>query len=307
MASLTLELDALTEQGLRQLSQQDGADASEIAARLLARAVRAARRRPVYDIDALIAANAPFADEDLEIAESDAAERAELLAQEDAIDAFAKKGSQRWLQVAVNQAPDALLDVLRPALNLDSSTEIIWRSPLASDAFREYRDMAALNRLNISSLPKRALSDFWPQRGPVWDALGETSDGQSIFVEAKAHISELASPPSRANPTSLALIQQSLSEAQHHFAPQSNADWSKTFYQYCNRLAHHYLFRTINDLPTHMVFLYFVNAAEMRGPKSEADWRGAITLLHSTLGLEQTTIPGVHEIFLDVNLLKKYV
>ena len=82
MASLTLELDAPTEQGLRQLSQPDG-DINKMAARLLARAVRAARPRPVYDIEALIAANAPFAEEDLEIAESGVEERAELLAQED--------------------------------------------------------------------------------------------------------------------------------------------------------------------------------------------------------------------------------
>jgi len=220
---------------------------------------------------------------------------------------FAAAGSQRWLQVAVNHAPNLLLDVLRPALQLDSSVDIEWRSPLEADGFREYRDMAALRQLGIASLPKRKLSDFWPQRGPVWDALGKTSDGQYIFVEAKAHVAEAASPATRANLTSITLIQKSLKEAQQHFAPQSQADWSNTFYQYSNRLAHHYLFHTVNNFPSHMVFLYFINATDMNGPKSEIEWQGAIKLIHSALGLVQTNHLGVHEVFMDVSLLNSLV
>src|SRR5687767_5898935 len=114
-------------------------------------------------------------------------------------DAFAAAGSQRWLQVAVNRSPNLLLDVLRPVLQLGSDETIEWRSPLAADGFRVYRDTAALRQLGIGSLPKRQLAEFWPQRGPVWDALGKTSDDRYIFVEAKAHVSEAVSPPSRAN------------------------------------------------------------------------------------------------------------
>lgn len=215
-----------------------------------------------------------------------------------------RQGSQHWLQVAVNDAPDVLLDVLRPALGLDSKVQIEWRSPLADDGFREYRDMEALRRLGIESLPKRALADFWPQRGPVWDALGVTSDGQFLFVEAKAHIGEVSSPATGATSESLAFIQKSLQEVRQHYAPESNADWSGTFYQYANRLAHHYLFRTVNELPSHMVFLYFLNASDMSGPKTQTEWSGAIELLHSTLGLTQTDREGIHEVFVDVALLK---
>jgi len=217
---------------------------------------------------------------------------------------FARAGSQRWLQVAVNRAPNLLLEVLRPALQLDSNVQIEWRSPLATDGFREYRDMAALRRLGIKSLPKRQLSDFWPRRGPVWNAIGNTSDGQLVFVEAKAHLGETVSPPSRATPASLAWIRRSLSEAQRHFAPDSQADWSGPFYQYANRLAHHYLFRTLNNLPSHMVFLYFVNATEMNGPKSKDGWQEARGRMHSALGLTQTDQQRTHEVFMDVSLLK---
>ncbi|PQV63111.1 hypothetical protein B1R32_11517 [Abditibacterium utsteinense] len=218
-----------------------------------------------------------------------------------------RQGSQHWLQIAVNRAPNVLLDVLRPALELDSNATIEWRSPLAADDFREYRDMTALRELGIETLPMRPLADFWPQRGPVWDALGKSSDGQLIFLEAKAHIAEMDSPASKASPDSLARIQKSLQEARQFFAPGSTADWSQNFYQYANRLAHHYLFRHENELPSHMIFLYFLNATDMSGPKSEAEWLTAIATLHSALGLSQIDRIGVHEVFMDVSPLKALI
>ncbi len=42
-------------------------------------------------------------------------------------------------------------------------------------------------------------------------------------------------------------------------------DWTKRFYQYANRLVHHY---------------YFVNAADVGGPKSKVEWRAGIDVLH---------------------------
>ena len=76
-------MDARTEAGLQRLSAAEGISPSDLAARLLARAVRAARPRPVYDIEAIKANCAEFAAEDEALAESDIAHRAELLARED--------------------------------------------------------------------------------------------------------------------------------------------------------------------------------------------------------------------------------
>jgi hypothetical protein len=81
MATLTITLDERTEADLRRLSDAAGsASPSEYAARLLARAVRAARPRPVYDIEAIRANCTEFAAEDEALAESDIAHPAELLA-----------------------------------------------------------------------------------------------------------------------------------------------------------------------------------------------------------------------------------
>ena len=138
---------------------------------------------------------------------------------------------------------------------------------------------------------------------PVWDALGVTSSGQPIFVEAKAHIAEAASPGSQASPESLKLIKTSLEEARKFYAPKASAGWAGTFYQYANRLAHHYLMRKVNGIDSHLVFLYFLNAADVGGPASREKWEGAIELLHAALGLTRLRAEGVYDVFVDVHEL----
>lgn len=82
--TLTLTLDPRTEADLHAMSAREGTDASLLAARLLARAVRAARPRPVYDAERLKAYAAENEAEELALADSDLEHRAALLAQEDA-------------------------------------------------------------------------------------------------------------------------------------------------------------------------------------------------------------------------------
>jgi hypothetical protein len=218
---------------------------------------------------------------------------------------LASAGSQRWLQVAVNQRREILNRPLATLLGLSPGTHIDWMSPLKSEGYREYRDGAALRRLGVHSLPNQQMSDFWPARGPVWDALARTSDGRLVFVEAKAHIGEAASPSTNASPESRKLIEQSLLEVRSYLAPHSKADWTATFYQYTNRLAWLYLLRQANALPAHMVFLYFLNADEVGGPSEVAEWQGAIQLLHAVLGLGKHPLSSwVHDLFLDVRALK---
>lgn len=84
MTTLTIEVDCQTEQGLRRLSGLDGVDMTQLAERLLARAVRSARPRPVFNAELIRTANAPFIAEDEALAESASTERADLLAEEDA-------------------------------------------------------------------------------------------------------------------------------------------------------------------------------------------------------------------------------
>jgi hypothetical protein len=218
---------------------------------------------------------------------------------------FARAGSQRWLQVAVERYPDLLAAALQQSGVISHGAEVTWRSALREDDFREYRDAEALRKAGISALPRRPLKDFWPARGPVWDAVGVGSDGRALFVESKAHIPEAASPACRASSASLSRIQASLAEARRAYSPKSSADWSGLFYQYANRLAYQVLINRLNGIPSALVFIYFVNDVDMQGPTSEAEWKGAIRLIHAALGLPASlTDHGVHEAFLEVRRLK---
>jgi hypothetical protein len=217
---------------------------------------------------------------------------------------YALAGSQRWLQIAVNKKPQLLESALRRSGAIGQRSSVTWMSPLESDNFCEYRDKAAIAKAGIGNL-KKPLEQFWPARGPVWDALGITTEQLPLFIEAKAHIPEAASPATKASAVSLKLIEQSLGEARRFYAPKAKAIWTNLFYQYANRLAHHYFLTHLNGLPSTLVFLYFVNADDMLGPVSEEEWHGAIRLIHAVLGLpKDLRSRGVFDAFLDVRLLQ---
>jgi hypothetical protein len=217
----------------------------------------------------------------------------------------ALRGSQKWLQVAVNESPHELRLALQRSGAIGASASVSWRCPLQEHNYREFRDMAALAKVDIAGDRLRIpLGSFWPKNGPVWDALGVSSDAVSLFLEAKAHIPEAATPGTTASERSRARITASLREARRYFAPGASADWSSMFYQYANRLAHHYFLSRINRIQTRLVFLYFVNAVDISGPASEEEWRGAIALIHAALGLRADLRRfGVFEAFLDVKRL----
>jgi hypothetical protein len=196
---------------------------------------------------------------------------------------FAKRGSQRWFQTAVNLNPEVLRRALVQSGAIEASDAVEWQSPLASDQFCEYRDRPALSLAGVRDL-KSPLEEFWPSRGPVWDGIGTVS-GRPLFVEAKAHVGEAASPGTRASLPSRRRIETSLAEAREFYAPSATADWCATFYQYANRLAHHYFLRVKNGVSSTLVFVYFINDRDMAGPSSEEEWHDASRLIHAALGL----------------------
>ena len=79
------------------------------------------------------------------------------------------KGSLKWIQYIVNSCPDVLNNPINNFLCYDKSRPIEWLSPRKDDNYSEYRDKAFLDVLGIK-LSKVRLKDFWPKRGPQWDA-----------------------------------------------------------------------------------------------------------------------------------------
>ena len=213
------------------------------------------------------------------------------------------KGSQKWLQVLVNSKPELFACQLAPAIALSPDDEIHWLSPLRADQYAEYSDEDFLELVG-AKLRQAPLNRFWPRRGPVWDALGRTDRGHVLLVEAKAHIDELVSPPTAAGPESASRIRESLDATKRFLLSSSPHDWSGTFYQYTNRLAHLYLLRELNGVPAHLVLLYFINAADVHGPSSREEWEGALRLLHRVLGVGRHKLsPYVIDAFVDVKEL----
>ncbi len=159
--------------------------------------------------------------------------------------------------------------------------------------------------MGIAAFPIKPLDDFWPRRGPVWDGLAVTNKDAFVLVEAKAHIKEILSTPSRAGEASRQKIQSALEEARKFYAPRSGKVWHEHFYQYCNRLAFHYFVAKVNRLSSKLVFLDFYNATEMHGPSSPDEWRGVSKLVHAFLGLpESLERHGVFHAYIDVRRLK---
>jgi len=213
-------------------------------------------------------------------------------------------GSQYWLRVSVNDAKDTINREVRAAVPLDAGEEITWLSPLAP-AYSEYQDQQFVDRLRIT-LNKVPLKDFWPRGGPVWDALARTSKRKVFLIEAKAHIPEMDSSESLASSRSLQRIAKSLNETKAFLDANPIVDWTRTFYQYTNRLAHLYLLRGLNDINAYLLNVYFINDTHMKGPSSVEEWKGALTLLKAYLGITRTKLtPFMKDLFIDVDELRQ--
>jgi hypothetical protein len=120
------------------------------------------------------------------------------------------------------------------------------------------------------------------------------------MIEAKAHTPEIVSSPSGATEPALSLIRQSLAATKAFVGSDAPCDWAATFYQYTNRLAHLYFLRELNALPAFLVFIYFTHAPDVAEAPSEAEWRGALRLLHSYLGVGRHRLSAyVSEIVID--------
>lgn len=215
---------------------------------------------------------------------------------------MATKGSQKWIQILVNQKTDFLNNQIKTSFSLPVNEEIQWRSPLAKDNYIEYKDEGFLDALGIQQL-KSKLTDFWPTSGPRWDALAKSSSGKLFLVEAKSHITELISDFKAFNESSIEKIDGSLDRTKKRFGVKKSYDWTKNFYQYANRLAHIYFLRE-NGYEAWLVNVYFINDVDMAGPKSVDEWKGATRLLHRCLGLREHLLSqSVTDLFIDINSL----
>jgi hypothetical protein len=194
-----------------------------------------------------------------------------------------ERGSLKWIQKAINQTPPRKLDELILP-HLKGAESIAWSSPLSSDSHAEYRDAAFLEKIGASKLVSK-LERFWPERGPQWDALGQSNKGDILLVEAKAHIDEICSPPTGAGKSSLRRIKRALAKTETYVRAKPRAKWREVFYQLTNRLAHLYFLRK-HGLEAWLILVNFIGDNEMRGPSSPQEWEAAYKIVWHVLGIE---------------------
>jgi len=199
----------------------------------------------------------------------------------------ASKGSRFQLQRSVNDAPQDLEAALGRAAPDLAGAVFEWRSPLEVDAYREYRDAAFLQALDLAHLVPK-LEAFWPSRGPVWDGLALVRrEGQPdgvLLVEAKAHVDELLKGSGSAATArrSIELICARLEELRADLEVEADVEmWFRgPSYQHANRLAHA-RWLNIQGVPTWFVHVLFADdpthisttRRDLEGAMREADAR----------------------------------
>lgn len=215
------------------------------------------------------------------------------------------RGSLKDIQVLVNKNQDLIDSLLKSAFDDLTDQQIIWTSPIEQDDFAEYRDNDFLLKVGLDPTEIK-LNDFWPPKGPQWDALAKTTGGYVILIEAKANIQEIVSPATGAGENSKAIIDKALSETKKFLNLTNDIDWSGKFYQYANRLAHLYFLRVKCNKPTFLVNIYFIGDDTVSGPKTKQEWETAIKDLHTCLGLSEHRLSNyMADLFIHIDELKQ--
>ena len=210
------------------------------------------------------------------------------------------RGSLMYIQRLLAHRPELLDERLREAGALSSDARVRWVSPLQNDEWAEYRDAAFLDRLGRGDLAP-ALAEFWPSRGPQWDALG-VSGNRLILVEAKAHVGELASSCGAKAKSSRDKITRALEATKTALGAPPSADWLTGYYQLANRLAH-LEFLKARGADARLVLLQFTGNTGMPTSSTREAYDAAILDAFAHLGIDIATsrmLNSVLHIHVDV-------
>ena len=189
------------------------------------------------------------------------------------------RGSLKWIQKLVASGEtDWLPEHLK---------DVDWASPLPDDDWAEYRDSSFLDCVGQSALTEQ-LRDFWPARGPQWDALGRLN-GVPVLVEAKAHVREFFSPATQASSTSRQKILRAFCQAAPDFGSDTPERWANLYFQYANRLAHLWFFHH-HGIQAHLLFVSFLDDADMNGPSLSETWHASFTAADYALGIRRNAL-----------------
>jgi hypothetical protein len=218
----------------------------------------------------------------------------------------AEKGSQLQTQIYVNRRRaelDMAILAAVPSLSVQKPA-LTWASPLEAQSYREYHDAKFLRAVGLEALMP-LLEDFWPSRGPHWDALAivqrSIREPGVLLFEAKSYPEELEGGGLKAtSPASKEKICRALKATQDWLAiPESKRDaWTGPHYQTANRLAHLYWLRKVADIDAWLVHLLVVNDPTFRRTP-RAKWDSAVNSMKRILGLDEGFVPHFGHAYVD--------
>jgi len=212
------------------------------------------------------------------------------------------KGSQLQTQIYVNRHPNDLAAAVRQELStLPDEAELTWVSPIVEGGYAEYQDMAFLRAVGLEA-HSSSLSDFWPARGPVWDALAVVeSEGDRpgvVLAEGKSYPGELFGGGCKASEPSRSQMAQAIARTQRWIGSEEDPDeWMGRLYQTANRMAHLYWLREVIGVRAWLVHLLFVD--DPHGPTTRDQWVAAMEAASAELGLAGVVVPHVGHVLLD--------
>jgi len=174
------------------------------------------------------------------------------------------------------------------------------------------REWRSLDFIGHGSSVTREWQEWWPTGRGVhnWDAVGKVKIGGSwewLLIEAKAHVEELRTSCKAISNISQVTIGKALEETKLALGVQTDRDWMRGYYQFCNRIAAlHFLEDHGQD--AQMLFIYFVGDKSGPGrscPQTVGEWESALAQQSDHIGLPETNRLSnrVHHLFLPVCLI----
>ena len=181
------------------------------------------------------------------------------------------KGSQFHLQTYINHYSEAFnqeIFIQSPSLlaYTRGKRNISWKSPLASEEYKEYQDdflKLYYTDVDLCKNSTQYIRQHWPKNGPVWDGIGIVEGFEQkglILVEAKSHLRETHSKIKATSPNSISQITKTITLTQAQLgSTTSQTPWLNEYYQLANRLAYLYLLNSKLQIPTWLVLIQFID------------------------------------------------
>ena len=159
-------------------------------------------------------------------------------------DLEAKISPKYWIKKIINENNGEILN--EKIVDRDSRIEKIkWLSPLEEENYKEYmlNSPYMIEKLNLNDCPiEREDLDFWPQREPLWNAIGlgkmkDSSEKIIILVETKSDLKDLRSKIASKNEANKRKILDSMKETYDELGIKGDFNkWFDTYYQVANRI-----------------------------------------------------------------------